>query len=111
MEHLDYLKIIEKIGVEKDLSRLTEEELLFYDMVKAIKCRSADDERIIIQQAIRMMMQVDSKRRQKPTVMSSLMLTMEPIKKVFSLAKQMEMEKSRPIPTIREMRQLLRSIL
>ena len=53
MEHLDYSQILEKIGPEKDMSRLTEEEWLFYDMVRAVKSRSADDERQAIQMAIR----------------------------------------------------------
>jgi TolA-binding protein len=52
MEHLDFSKIKEKIGPEKDLSKLTEEELLFYDIVRAIQSKSADDERQIIQKAI-----------------------------------------------------------
>ena len=37
MEHLDYSQILEKIGPEKDMSKLTEEEWLFYDMVRAVK--------------------------------------------------------------------------
>lgn len=53
MEHLDFSKILEKIGPDRDLSRLTEEELLFYDIVRAIQSRSADDERQIIKQAIK----------------------------------------------------------
>lgn len=53
MEHLDYSKIIEKIGPEKDLSKLTEEELWYYDLVRAVKSRSADDEKERIRNAIR----------------------------------------------------------
>jgi TolA-binding protein len=52
MEHLDFSKILEKIGPDKDLSRLTEEELLFYDMIRAIQSRGANDERQIIKQVI-----------------------------------------------------------
>jgi TolA-binding protein len=61
MEQLDYNKILEKIGLEKDLSRLTEEELLFYDMVKAIKSKSADDEKLAIQEAIKIFKQQEIK--------------------------------------------------
>jgi hypothetical protein len=48
MEHIDYSEIIKKIGPEKDLSKLTEEELLYYDMVRAVKSKAADKERKMI---------------------------------------------------------------
>jgi tetratricopeptide (TPR) repeat protein len=53
MEQLDFSKILEKIGPDKDLTKLNEEELLFYDMVRAIQSRSADDEKQIIQQVLK----------------------------------------------------------
>lgn len=61
MEHLDYSKILEKLGKEKNFSVLTEEEHLFYDVVRAIKYVSASEEKNKINQSISHPTQQDSK--------------------------------------------------
>ncbi len=53
MEHIDFSEIIRKIGPDKDLSKLTEEELYYYDMVRAVKSKSADEERKKINEVIK----------------------------------------------------------
>ncbi|MBK9722354.1 MAG: hypothetical protein IPO78_12175 [Saprospiraceae bacterium] len=52
MEPLDYADIIKKMGPERDVSRLTEEELDVYNSVKAIKHQSSIEEKGRIKMAI-----------------------------------------------------------